>query len=188
MSAEQDTAMYDQPDNDKLNADAEREAEFWRAHPRGDARPDKTDIGTSTGTAALIAKAQRMSRYVQRGGPDDGTVYERLAAELKRLSEELEDAEDRRGNEYLKLEDTVAEQAAALEVAAVDLLAAKEQSVRWFFRFGGALNDIAARDATIAATLKVTDDMRSGGWHIGKTVSDLGDKLYRILTSTEDAQ
>ena len=40
MSAEQDTAMYDQPDDDKLNADAEREAEFWRTHERDDARPD----------------------------------------------------------------------------------------------------------------------------------------------------
>ena len=44
---------------------------------------------------------------------------------------------------------------------------------------------IAERDATIEAALKVTDDMRSGGWHIGKTVPDLGEKLYCILTSTE---
>ena len=94
----------------ELNADAEREAEFWRTHPRDDARPDETD----TGTTALIAQAERMSLYVQRGGPDDGTVYDRLAAALKRLGEELEDAEDRRGNEYLKLEDTVAEQAATI--------------------------------------------------------------------------
>lgn len=36
---------------------------------------------------------------------------------FKRLGEELEDAEDRRGNEYLKLEDTVAEQAATIEAA-----------------------------------------------------------------------
>ena len=28
----------------ELNADAEREAEFWRTHPRDDARPDETDL------------------------------------------------------------------------------------------------------------------------------------------------
>jgi len=32
--------------------------------------------------AALIAQAKRMSLYVQRGGPDDGTVYDRLAVAL----------------------------------------------------------------------------------------------------------
>jgi len=49
MSAEQDTAMYDQPDDagdqrtaaDKaFDAEANREAEFWRTHTRDDAWPD----------------------------------------------------------------------------------------------------------------------------------------------------
>ena len=44
---------------------------------------------------------------------------------------------------------------------------------------------ITEQAAIIEAALKVTDDMRSGGWHIGKTVPDLGEKLYQILTATE---
>jgi len=44
---------------------------------------------------------------------------------------------------------------------------------------------LADQAAVIEAALKVTDDMRSGGWHIGKTVPDLGEKLYRILDTTE---
>lgn len=55
MSAEQDTAMYDQPDDDKLNADAEREAEFWRTHPRDDARPDKADMLVQIAARAAAA-------------------------------------------------------------------------------------------------------------------------------------
>ena len=43
------------------------------------------------------------------------SALEQAGRELKRLGEELEDAEDRRGNAYLKLEDTVAEQAAVIE-------------------------------------------------------------------------
>ena len=39
--------------------------------------------------AALIAEAQRMSRYVQNGGPDDGTVYDRLAVALADAEREL---------------------------------------------------------------------------------------------------
>ena len=39
--------------------------------------------------AALIAEAKRMSLYVQRGGPDDGTVYDRLAVALAQSEREI---------------------------------------------------------------------------------------------------
>ena len=43
----------------------------------------------TTDRAALIKEAQRMSRYVQNGGPDDGTVYDRLAVALADAEREL---------------------------------------------------------------------------------------------------
>ena len=39
---------------------------------------------------ALIEEANRMAVYVAEGGPDDGTVYTRLAAALSALSGETE--------------------------------------------------------------------------------------------------
>ena len=49
---------------------------------------------------------------------------------LKRLGEELEDAEDRRGNEYLKLENTVAEQDAMIQSIRV---AAGQKDWQWVY-------------------------------------------------------
>ena len=43
----------------------------------------------TTDRVGLIAQAQRMSKYVQRGGPDDGTVYDRLALALADSEREL---------------------------------------------------------------------------------------------------
>lgn len=40
------------------------------------------------------------------------------------------------------------------------------------------------REARIERVLKVTDDMRSGGWHSGKTVAEMGQKIYDILTES----
>ena len=48
----------------------------------------------TTDRAALIAEAKRMSLYVQRGGPDDGTVYDRLAVALAEAERDLAKAWD----------------------------------------------------------------------------------------------
>ena len=45
-----------------------------------------------------------------------------------------------------------------------------------------AQQKIAAQTAMIDAALKITDDMRSGGWHLGKSVSEMGQKIYDILS------
>ena len=45
-----------------------------------------------TDNKALVAEAKRMSLYVQRGGPDDGTVYDRLAAALEKSESDLAEA------------------------------------------------------------------------------------------------
>ena len=44
--------------------------------------------------AALIIEAEQMSRYVQNGGPDDGTVYDRLAAALAEQATIIEAVRD----------------------------------------------------------------------------------------------
>ena len=46
----------------------------------------------TTDRAALIVEAHQMSKYVQAGGPDDGTVYERLAGALADAERELDQA------------------------------------------------------------------------------------------------
>lgn len=40
---------------------------------------------------------------------------------------------------------------------------------------------LSEQNATIEEVLKVTDDMRSVGWYIGKTVTDMGQKIYDII-------
>ena len=63
--------MYDQPDDDKLNADAEREAEFWRTHERNDAMTDEElddqiiDWYQSE-TARLQARGRQLLRFTAR--------------------------------------------------------------------------------------------------------------------------
>ena len=46
----------------------------------------------------LIAEAEAMSKYVQSGAADDGTVYDRLAVALLEAHQEIESERDKLGN------------------------------------------------------------------------------------------
>ena len=86
----------------------------------------------------------------------------------------------------------IADLATALAQSELDLAEAR-RSESWMLEQKALMRDqrdraeqkLAVQAATIEAVLKVTDDMRSGGWHLGKTVSEMGQKIYDILSSTD---
>lgn len=125
-------------------------------------------MSTTTNRAKLIEEALDLELYAP--STDVWKLVYRLATALAQSEREL--------TEQVVRNDDLVQIATVLNRDAFELQG----------DFDRVEQKLTKKVVMIEEVLKITDDMRSIGWHIGKTVPDLGQKIYEILSRTSTTE